>query len=162
MVAAAAVVVAGAVVGHVAEAPERRLCLERPALSSRAGEPSQSREFGQGPWPSGDRRDDGVSATAGSVVQIRLQLAPQGPRYQLWQSVQMNLKHEDRRAIIQALLGKYRIMLGHLSIHTHKGHLSIHTNKVDSHAAFGLRSVERIESTQRDWDQHREADELYL
>lgn len=41
----------------------------------------------------------------------------------------MNLKHEDRRAIIQALLGKYRIMHGHLSIHTHKGHLSIHTHK---------------------------------
>ena len=85
-----------------------------------------------------------MSATVGSVVQIRLQLAPQGPRYQLWQGVQMNLKHEDRRAIIQALLGKYRIMLGHLSIHTHK---------VDSHADFGLRSVERIGSTQRGWDQ---------
>lgn len=68
MVAAAAVVVTGAVVGHVAEAPERRLRLERPALTRRAGESSQSRELGQGPGPTGGGRDDGVATAAGSVV----------------------------------------------------------------------------------------------
>ena len=92
VVAAAAVVGAVAlVVGHVAEASERRLRLERPALPRRAREAPHARELGQGTGPAGGGGQD-VAAAVGSVVQVGLQLRPQGPRDHLGQDVQVNLK----------------------------------------------------------------------